>query len=313
MSKTHPALDIPGRYGPRVDLRLLRYFVAVAEERHIGRGASRLHMTQPPLSRAIRQLENDLGVLLLHRCSAGVTLTAAGTVLYNEARLLLDQADRARSRVAATAGAVRLTIGVFADSAEQAGADLAAAFRQRHPQVEVKIREADFADPTAGLRAGMVDIALTRAPFDDTGISSQVLRSDPIGVVLRTDDRLAGRATLGLADLDERRWFQLPGRTDPTCRAYWNGDRPIGGRRDGPVVHTVQECLQAVLWDDTIGLVTLGHALPDGLTSIPLTDMPPSRLVVAWNTTNPGPLIASFTHLAVTRVGAPRHTPRTDP
>jgi DNA-binding transcriptional LysR family regulator len=75
-----------------MDLRLLGYFVAVAEERHFGRAAARLHMTQPPLSRAIRQLENDLGALLLHRSPSGVTLTGAGTALYDEARTLLEQA-----------------------------------------------------------------------------------------------------------------------------------------------------------------------------------------------------------------------------
>ena len=271
-----------------MDLRALNYFVAVAQERHFGRAAVRLHMTQPPLSRAIKRLEEDLGTVLLLRSAAGVTLTAAGAVLYEEARTLLEQADQLRTRVLGVAGAATVTVGVLADSGEQAGHRLAAAFRERHPHVRISIREADFTDPTAGLRAGLVDVALTRAPFDDTGISSQVLRSDPIGVVLRTDDSLAVRAALDLADLDEHRWFQLPDGTDPVWRAYWNGDTLIGGRRYGPVVHTVQECLQAVLWDDTIGLTrvgaaparvaTLDHALPDGLTSIPLTDMPPSRL-----------------------------------
>src|SRR6476646_9442414 len=75
----------------RVDLRLLRYFVAVAEERHFGRAAARLHMSQPPLSRAIRQLEADLGTVLLHRSATGVTLTAAGKLLYDEARARLEQ------------------------------------------------------------------------------------------------------------------------------------------------------------------------------------------------------------------------------
>jgi DNA-binding transcriptional LysR family regulator len=77
-----------------MDLRSLGYFVAVAEERHFGRAAARLHMTQPPLSRAIKQLETDLGALLLHRSPAGVTLTAAGTALYDEARSLLEQSER---------------------------------------------------------------------------------------------------------------------------------------------------------------------------------------------------------------------------
>lgn len=78
----------------RLELRTLRYFAAVAEELHFGRAAVRLHMSQPPLSRAIRALEADLGATLFHRTSAGVTLTGAGAVLLDEARALLDRAAR---------------------------------------------------------------------------------------------------------------------------------------------------------------------------------------------------------------------------
>jgi DNA-binding transcriptional LysR family regulator len=149
-----------------MDLRLLRYFVAVAEERHVGRAAARLHMTQPPLSRALKQLEADLGTVLLHRTPTGVTPTAAGEALLDEARTLLERADLLRARVAAAAGPATLTIGTLADSAERTGTHLAAAFRERHPGVDVRIHEADFTDPTAGLRAGRTDVALTRSPFE---------------------------------------------------------------------------------------------------------------------------------------------------
>jgi DNA-binding transcriptional LysR family regulator len=281
-----------------MDLRSLRYFVAVAEERHFRRAADRLHMTQPPLSRAIRHLETDLGTVLLHRSSTGVTLTASGTELYRQARTLLDHAEQARARVTAAGGTATITVGTLADSVEEAGTRLAAAFCQRHPGVNVLVREADFTDPTAGLRAGLADVALTRTPFDDTGISTRALRSDPVGVVLRTDDPLAGRATLSVGDLDDRQWCQLPDETDSLWRAYWNGTTPAGPLRDGPVVRTLQECLQAVLWNGTIGLTPLNHAVPEGLTTVPLSDMPPSRLVVAWKATNANPLIRSFTRIA---------------
>ncbi|GAA0390182.1 LysR family transcriptional regulator [Acrocarpospora corrugata] len=281
-----------------MDLRLLRYFVAVAEELHFGRAAARLHMTQPPLSRAIKQLETDLGAVLLHRSPAGVTLTAAGAALYDEARTLLEQADRVRHRVAAAAGAATLTIGTLGDSAEQVGTRLAAAYRERHPAVHIRVREADFTDPTTGLRAGLVDVALTRTPFDDTGITTHLLRSDPVGVVLRTDDPLAGRDTLSLGDLAGRRWFRLPDGADPIWCAYWNATTPGGPQREGPVVRTVHECLQGVLWNGAIGLTPLTHALPEGLTSVPLLDMPPSCLVVAHNSDDGGPLIRSFVHIA---------------
>jgi DNA-binding transcriptional LysR family regulator len=282
-----------------MDLRLLRYFVAVVEERHVGRAAARLHMTQPPLSRAIKQLESELGTLLLHRSTTGVAPTAAGTALYDEARTLLEQADHLRARVATAAGSSTITIGTLADSAEQAGLHLAAAFRRRHPGVHVHVREADLTDPTTGLRAGLVDVALTRAPFDDTGIRTVVLRTDPVGVVLRADDPLAHRDALHLSDLADRRWFQLPPGADPVWRAYWRGATSVDELRGGgPVVRTVHECLQAVLWNGTVGLMPLADTLPDGLTSVPLVDMSPSRLVVAWNDTDANPLVRSFAHIA---------------
>jgi DNA-binding transcriptional LysR family regulator len=281
-----------------MDLRSLRYFIAVAEERHFGRAAARLHITQPPLSRAIRRLETDLGALLLHRSPAGVTLTEAGTALYEEARALLEHAERARARVTAVAGTATFTIGILSDSAEDTNSALADAFRQRNPEVVVHVRQADLTDPTTGLRAGLADVALTRTPFDGTGISTRVLRSDPVGVVLRADDPLAGRDTLLLDDLGGRPWFQLPAGTDPLWRAYWSGTRPGEPTRDGPVVRTVAECVQGVLWTGAVGIAPVSHALPQGLAMVPVADMPPSRLVVAWNSADANPLIRSFIQVA---------------
>ncbi|KZB88713.1 LysR family transcriptional regulator [Amycolatopsis regifaucium] len=282
-----------------MDLRLLRYFVAVIEERHFGRAAARLHMTQPPLSRAIQRLESDLGAVLLLRSAAGVEPTAAGTILYAEARTLLDRAERARARVTAAAGPATLTVGTLSDGAGEAGSRLAEAFRRRHPEVSIRFREADFTDPTTGLRAGLADVALTRSPFDETGFSLRVLRSDPVGIILRTGDPLADRTSLRLADVADRPWFQLPDGTDPLWRAYWNGAAPVGERLPGPVVRTVSECVQAVLWNGTAGIAPLGHPLPDGLTWVPLADMPPSPLVVAWVTGRESPLVRSFARIAV--------------
>ncbi|RAG85670.1 LysR family transcriptional regulator [Streptacidiphilus pinicola] len=290
-----------------MELRLLRYFVAVAEERHFGRAAARLHMTQPPLTRAVQRLEAELGVTLLERSAAGVTPTAAGAALHEEARALLAQADRARARVVAAAGAGSLTVGTLGDSVERAGAgvSLAAAFRRHHPEVDVRVVEADLADPTAGLGTGLVDVAVTRAPFDETGISTRVIRSEPVGVVLRADDPLAGRASLSLSDLDDRTWFRFPEGTDPLWRAYWNGRNPGEPLREGPVVRTVHECVREVLWNGTVGLAPIAHPpgspgqdLPEGVTVVPLADMAPSRLVVAWRTGEANPLIRSFVGLA---------------
>ncbi|MFF2198209.1 LysR family transcriptional regulator [Streptomyces sp. NPDC058157] len=278
-----------------MELRTLRYFVAVAEELHFGRAAARLHMSQPPLSRAVKLLEADVGAVLLDRSAAGVALTAAGAALLDEARTLLERVERARARVAAVAGAGTLTVGMLGDRADPGAHRLAAAFRRHHPGVEVRVRETDLADPTCGLRAGLVDVALTRGPFDRTGLTVRELRADPVGALLRADDPLAGRDRLEPAELSGRRWFRFPPGTDPLWQAYWNG----GEEREGPVVRAVQECLQAVLWNGTVGLAPLGHAPPEGLVLVPLAGTAASPVVVAWRRGDTNPLVTAFARIAV--------------
>ncbi len=289
-------MPIPRRYRYRVELRTLRYFVTVAEEHHFGRAAARLHISQPPLSRAIQRLEAQVGAALFDRSPTGVALTPVGKVLLDEARALLDQADRASAKVSAAAAVSHLTVGILGDGTDPGVTRLAAAYRRHHPRVDIRIRDTDLTDPTCGLRAGLVDLALTRAPFDETALRTHELRADPVGAVLRADDPLTHRTHLTLADLADRRWFQFPAGTDPLWQTYWNGGEP----REGPLVRVVQECIQAVLWNGTIGITPLGHNAPPGLTVVPLIDMPPSRVVVAWNKDDTNPLIRSFVHIAST-------------
>ncbi len=278
-----------------VDLRGLRYFVAVAEERHIGRAAARLRMTQPPLSRAIHHLEAELGVTLFARTPNGVELTEAGRTLYEDARSLLRQADRIEVRVRSTAGRGTLTVGSLVDTAELVGGRIVSAFRERHPTVSVRIHEADLGDPSAGLRAGLVDVALTRLPFEDTGLRSHVLHVEPIGLVVREDDPLAGQASVRLADLADRRWIGLPPDTDRIWREYWTGS--TAADPDTPM-RTIQECLQAVLWNGMSALAPLDQVTPAGLITIPVLDRPPSRLVLAWPGIRPFPMVGSFVRIA---------------
>ncbi|MFJ8655642.1 LysR family transcriptional regulator [Streptomyces rochei] len=277
-----------------MELRTLRYFVAVAEELHFGRAAARLHMSQPPLSRAIKRLEADVGALLLARSPAGVTLTPVGRVLLDEARALLDRADLVRDRVSAAAGPATLTVGILGDGTDPGISALAAAHRRGPPGIDIRVRDTDLTDPTCGLRAGLVDVALTRGPFDETALTVRVLRTDPVGAVLRADDPLARRARLRLAELSDRRWFRFPPGTDPAWQSYWHG----GSAREGPVVRAVQECLQAVLWNGTVGLAPLGHEPPAELAVVPLVDMAPSRVVAVWNEADTNPLIRSFVETA---------------
>ncbi|HEX8864091.1 MAG TPA: LysR family transcriptional regulator, partial [Lentzea sp.] len=255
------------------------------EERHFGRAAQRLHLSQPPLSRAIKQLETGLGTTLLNRSPAGVTLTEAGETLLHEAKALLEHADRIKAKLTRTT----LTVGILDD---HKAAELAKAFRESHPDVEIRIREADLTDPTCGLRANQVDIALTRGPFDTSGLKTLVLQEDPVGAVLRADDPLASRNHLTTEDLDDRTWFQFPEGTDEIWQAFWHGGKP----RQGPTVRAVQECVQSVLWNGTVGLAPLGHDLGSELKVVAVRDLPPSPVVLAW--TKDDPLTRAFVETA---------------
>ena len=281
-----------------MELRLLRYFVAVAEERHVGRAAARLHMTQPPLTRAIRRLEDELGVTLFERLPTGVSLTVAGDALLEGARALLEQAERLQDRVLDAAGPRTFIVGTLADAAEHVGRVLVDEFRRRNPDVDVSVHETDLGDPTAGLRTDLVDVALTRSPFDDAGITTHRLRTEQIGMVVREDDPLAENEAVRLADIAGRRWVRLPPGTDQLWCAYWTVAAET--QNDASLVkRTIQECLQSVLWNGTSALAPLNQHVPDGLTVVPVVDRPPSHLLVAWKTGSRDPMIRSFVDVAV--------------
>jgi DNA-binding transcriptional LysR family regulator len=269
-----------------VDLRTLQYFVVVAQERHVGRAAVRLRMTQPPLTRAIHALEDEFGVALLIRTPRGVEPTAAGTELERRATDLLDAAESLRESVRAVAGAAVVRIGTLADSTEHIDAELTAMFRRSHPNVELRAREYDFSDPSAGLRSGETDVAFTRLPFETRGLTIRHLGSERIGVLLRRTDPLAEAAELSLGELTDRSWIRLPPTADPVWTAYWTGGPPTA---DEPVSRTVQEAVQSVLWNGRLALAPVGQRLPDPLTVVPIVDREASELVMAWRPSGMSP------------------------
>src|SRR3954462_1983013 len=181
-----------------LDLRKLRYFVAVADQLHFGRAADELHIAQPVLSRQIRALEQDLGASLFTRDRHGVALTDAGRQLLADAGPLLASAHAARRRGSVAArGSRRLMVGF------RAGIPVipaARAFEARHPDVVVDVQRIE-GDRQAPMRLdGRIDIAYVRLPVDESGLRVTPLYTEPRVAVLPAGHRLAGKEGLTHAD-----------------------------------------------------------------------------------------------------------------
>jgi len=204
-----------------VDTRLLRYFAAVAAEGSLSRAAERLFVSQPALTKQIKQLEGQLGVQLFTRSRAGMTLTAAGQALDGRIPGMLagwDQVLR-ETRAAASRAARVLRVGFMSSAANEATQQIVAAFGRRRAGWRVDLQQAAWSDPTAGLAGGDVDAALLRLPFpgqDDMRI--EVLLTEPRWVALPVTHPLAAADQIcfrqlwrRLSDRDRQRRRHRPG------------------------------------------------------------------------------------------------------
>lgn len=198
-----------------MELRHLRYFVAVAEERHFGRAAARLHMAQPPLSQQIRQLEDELGVTLLRRTTRRVELTGAGAAYLARARHILGAVDEATSEAQRFgAGLVgRLVIGCVGSATYTVLPGLARRLREELPGVDVSFRgEMLVPDQVAALLDGTLDLALLRPPVHEPDVTVRLLRRERLLLAVPEGHRLSGRARVRAADLQDEDLVVHPGR-----------------------------------------------------------------------------------------------------
>jgi DNA-binding transcriptional LysR family regulator len=187
-----------------MQLQHLRYFVAVAEERHFGRAADRLHMAQPPLSQAIRRLEADLGVELLHRTTRRVELSDAGRAFLIRARAILaDLEDAGHEARRVAAGAVgHLTVGCVGSVTYSLLPALSRHLAVELPGVDFSFRGEMLApDQVEALRADEIDLALLRPPVADRSLTVIPLRRDRLVVAVPADHPLARRRQIQIADL----------------------------------------------------------------------------------------------------------------
>jgi DNA-binding transcriptional LysR family regulator len=208
-----------------MDLQRLRYFVVVAEERHITRAAARLGMAQPPLSQQIRILEKELDTRLFDRLPKGVALTPAGEVLLEDARALLDAADRASQRARRVgAGAEGELVGGFTTSAalHPLVPRMLRSFHQAHPAISFDLHESNAAELTEAVLAQRLDFAIVRAPVSrPTALSFIDLGSERLLLALPSNHRFSlsksrsGIAKIAMASLADQNFILVRRRAAP--------------------------------------------------------------------------------------------------
>lgn len=187
-----------------IELRHLRYFIAVAEELHFGRAALRLSISQPPLSQQIQILEQEIGARLFARTNRSVQLTAAGQQFLQDARLVLQQVDRAADKAArlhrGDEGEIRIG---FTSSAPfiTAVSDALFTFRQRFPAVHIQMQEINTRQQLAPLGDGRLDLGVMRNTLLPEILNHQLLLREPMFALVHRAHRLANRAEIALQEL----------------------------------------------------------------------------------------------------------------
>jgi DNA-binding transcriptional LysR family regulator len=260
-----------------VETRELRYFVAVAEELHFGRAAQRLGMAQPPLSRAISQLERRLGVVLLERTHRSVSLTEAGAVLLHEGRAALDAVEAAEQRVRRVAeGRAGIVLATKAGASSELLAKLLHAYSAEPGAVQVEVLLCGPGEQVGLLRTGRADVAVLHHPFDDTaGLDVEELHTEGQVAVLPAGHPLTVRTDLRLGDLADVPELPLPRWPGP------DGTVPPG---PGPEVQSHAQLLQLISLGRTLMLApdSFRSQLRDDLVAVPVVDAPQVTTVIAW-------------------------------
>ncbi|MEU5030523.1 LysR family transcriptional regulator [Streptomyces milbemycinicus] len=276
-----------------LETRELRYFVAVAEELHFGRAAGRLGIAQPPLSRAIRRLEQRLGVQLLDRDRRGVALTDAGWVLLREARVALDAVAAAARRTRRAGDPKRpLVLATKAGASHELLRRLLDMLASEPGAAPIEVLLCEVGEQARLLRDGQADVALMHRPFDDVagfdtedlGVEGQVAIL-PAGHPLASCDQLTLADVSNVPDLPIARWPRL------------DGSYPEG---PGPEVHTQSQLAQLVALGKTLLVIPASSRAwqwPEHV-AVPVVDAPKVTTVIAWPQSSRSQEVASLVRSA---------------
>lgn len=283
-----------------IEIRHLRYFVAVAEEMHFGRAAERLHMAQSPLSQQIRQLEQRLGVILLERDHHVVGLTDAGRTLLGEARSILERVDAAveRTRRSGLGQVGFLGVGYVAEMTVGLLPRSLRAHLDTHPDVAVDLSPGPTGDLLSQLRNRRLDLAFVRSPGPADGLEYEALHAEPLCLAIPAGHHLAGRA-VRLTDLSDADLVVPSFRSAPGLRI----DVDAACRRVGATPRRLKEASSPVAAVMTVAagvgvaLVprsTVDHLALPGISCCPLGDRPTTTDGVCWRSAETSEVVLDF-------------------
>ncbi|QBE65804.1 LysR family transcriptional regulator [Pseudoduganella lutea] len=254
-----------------MELRHLRYFVTVADEQNFTRAAERLNMAQPPLSRQIQQLEEELGVALIVKGARPVRLTEAGTFFHAHAQELLAKAADLKA-MTRRVGAIerKLSIGFVASTLYGLLPEIVRRYREQYQEVEISFNELTTMEQLKALKDGRIDVGFGRLKFEDAAIRRIVLREEPLIVALPVGHRLAQAAgPLKMSDLMQDTLIVYPKAPRPSF-----ADQVLATFRDRMLVP--QQVLEVRELQIAIGLVGAGQGIaivPDSLQGMIRTDV----------------------------------------
>jgi DNA-binding transcriptional LysR family regulator len=288
-----------------VDVLALRRFIAVAEERSFSRAALRLHLAQPPLSRAIRDLEAAVGTPLFVRTTRRVELTAAGQVLLDEGRAAVACVEAAARRAARVAAREKRLV-----VATKPGAATLLTAIVRHYETmggglpKVKVALGGWGEQEAMLGDGRADVAFVRCPFTSAVFDQRVLFEEERVVALPASHPLAKRRLLRRSELAGEPVPVWPPAT-PEIAAHRAGVDSVAALADvpsGPPVHDLIVMLEAVALGQGIAFLprsTAAESRRAGVVFVPVRDLTPSRVGVAWPRSLRSDAVAAFVKAAV--------------
>jgi len=293
-----------------MELRHLRYFAAVAEERHFGRAAEKLGIAQPPLSKQVQDLEHELGYPLLDRSRRPVELTAAGQTLLGHISTLFEALDVAirDTRRTGAGHSGRLAIGYPSSLAYSGLTGILRAFREHSPEVAIEVRELPPGDQVEALKRGDLDVGFVRAPLHEPLLASESIRSEKLVLALPVDHRLAIRERVALGAVASEPFVFFPRARGPGFFDFLMSYC----RDNGFTPHIVQEAPQI----DVLALVAAGFGLsilPESVRELrradivlrPIIGSPTTELRLVWRSADVSPAVTRFIEI-VRKVGVKR-------